>query len=65
MTPLPSGRVRPPHQIALSRTFRAPVADVWAAVTEPGRLSRWWGTWSGDPTTGRVIATRLHGPPCS
>ena len=57
MTPTPSGRVRPPHQIALSRTFRAPVADVWAAVTEPGRLARWWGTWSGDPTTGRVTAT--------
>ena len=57
MTPLPSGRVRPPHQIALSRTFRAPVTDVWAAVTEPGRLSRWWGTWSGDPTTRQVSAT--------
>ena len=57
MTPSPSGRVRPPHQIALSRTFRAPATDVWAAVTEPGRLSRWWGTWTGDPTSGRVTAT--------
>ena len=57
MTPSPSGRVRPPRQIVLSRTFRAPAADVWASVTEPGRLSRWWGTWTGDPTTGQVTAT--------
>jgi uncharacterized protein YndB with AHSA1/START domain len=62
MTPSPSGQVRPPHQIALSRTFRAPVADVWASVTEPGRLSRWWGTWTGDPTTGQVIATMTAEP---
>ena len=28
-----------------SATFRAPIEDVWAAVTEPERLARWIGTW--------------------
>lgn len=37
-----------------TRTFRAPIADVWAAVTEPERLARWLGTWTGDPATGAV-----------
>ena len=36
------------------RTFRAPITDVWAAVTEPARLERWIGTWSGDPASGQV-----------
>lgn len=37
------------------RTFRAPIDDVWAAVTESDRLARWIGTWTGDPTTGEVL----------
>ncbi len=40
--------------VVLERTFRAPASDVWAAVTEPERLTRWIGTWSGDPATGEV-----------
>ena len=36
------------------RTFHAPIDDVWAAVTEPERLARWIGTWTGDPTDGHV-----------
>lgn len=42
-----------PH-LVFHRQFRAPIADVWAAITEPDRLARWFGTWSGDPATGRV-----------
>jgi uncharacterized protein YndB with AHSA1/START domain len=37
-----------------TRTFDAPVEDVWAAVTEPDRLARWIGTWTGDPASGSV-----------
>ena len=37
-----------------TRTFRASVEDVWAAVTEPARLERWIGTWTGDPASGGV-----------
>ncbi|WP_134739732.1 SRPBCC family protein [Nocardioides sp. 503] len=40
--------------VAFTRTFRAPVTDVWAAVTEPERLARWIGTWTGDPASGEV-----------
>jgi len=42
-----------PH-VVIERTFRAPVSDVWAAVTEPQRLERWIGTWAGDPASGTV-----------
>jgi uncharacterized protein YndB with AHSA1/START domain len=40
--------------LEFERTFRAPIDDVWDAVTEPERLERWIGTWTGDPATGRV-----------
>ena len=39
----------------MTRTFHAPIDDVWAAITEPERLARWLGTWSGDPASGRVL----------
>jgi uncharacterized protein YndB with AHSA1/START domain len=41
--------------LVMTREFRAPVEDVWAAVTESDRLARWIGTWSGDPADGRVL----------
>jgi len=40
--------------VVFTRTFRAPIEDVWAAVTEPARLERWVGTWSGEPRSGQV-----------
>lgn len=40
--------------IVLRRNFAAPVADVWASLTEPAGLKPWIGTWDGDPTTGSV-----------
>lgn len=42
------------EHLVLTRTFQAPVRDVWAAITEPERLGRWFGVWSGDPSTGQV-----------
>jgi uncharacterized protein YndB with AHSA1/START domain len=48
---------RDPSWVVFSRTFRAPVEDVWAAVTEPDRLERWIGTWGGDPASGQVLFT--------
>ena len=52
----PTGRrAREGHdRVVFERTFRAPIADVWAAVTEPRRLERWVGTWDGDPADGWV-----------
>ena len=40
--------------VVYTRTFAAPIEDVWAAVTEPERLVRWIGTWAGDPASGEV-----------
>jgi uncharacterized protein YndB with AHSA1/START domain len=40
--------------LLLTREFAAPIEDVWAAVTEPERLQRWIGTFTGDPASGRV-----------
>lgn len=43
------------RELAFTRTFRAPVDDVWAACTEPARMERWIGTWTGDPAAGEVV----------
>jgi uncharacterized protein YndB with AHSA1/START domain len=31
------------HDMAMTRTFDAPVEDVWRAWTEPELVKRWWG----------------------
>lgn len=55
--PAPTGTVaqgpRGP-QLQLQRRFRAPIDDVWAAMTESDRLERWVGRWEGDASTGAV-----------
>ncbi len=43
------------EQIAFTRTFTAPLDDVWAACTEPEWMERWIGTWTGDPASGKVV----------
>lgn len=43
--------------LSLQRVFSAPVTDVWASITESDRLARWFGTWTGDPSMGRVLVT--------
>ena len=58
MTPTPTGRVLRDgdrHTLVQTRTFHAPIGDVWASVTEPERLERWIGTFTGDPETGSVM----------
>ena len=56
MSPTATGQLDPREDgwIVFRRTFRAPIADVWKAVTEPARLERWIGTWDGDPAEGKV-----------
>ena len=56
-TPVPTGRREDRDgttYLVFQRTFRAPIADVWAAVTESDRLGRWIGIWSGDPASGSI-----------
>ena len=58
MSTQPTGRIERDDgrlTLFLDRTFDAPIEDVWAAITEPDRLARWIGTWTGDPSTGMVL----------
>ncbi|MFG1605080.1 SRPBCC family protein [Actinoplanes sp. NPDC049265] len=62
MTNPPVGRLFPTatgHDLTLTRTFRAPIEDVWASVTEPGRTARWFGPWEGDAGPGRTIKVQM------
>ena len=45
--------------LVLTRSFRAPVDDVWASVTDPARTARWFGPWEGDGAPGRTIKVQM------
>lgn len=58
MNPKPTGRLlRTPAgaDLELIRTFRAPIEDVWASITEPERTARWFGPWRGRAGAGETI----------
>jgi uncharacterized protein YndB with AHSA1/START domain len=60
--PTPTGRVQPTdagRDLVLTRTFRSPIDDVWASITEPERTARWFARWSGEAGPGRVIRYQL------
>ncbi|GAB2687898.1 SRPBCC family protein [Nocardia thraciensis] len=62
MTTPPTGRVTRTatgRDLTLSRTFRAPIDDVWASVTESDRTARWFGPWEGEGGPGRNIKVQL------
>ncbi|WP_336923512.1 SRPBCC family protein [Aquipuribacter sp. SD81] len=42
------------RDLVLERRFDTGVEDVWSAITDPERLGRWFGTWTGDPASGSV-----------
>jgi uncharacterized protein YndB with AHSA1/START domain len=58
MSPTPTGRLFG-HDLVLTRTFRAPVADVWASLTDSDRTARWYGPWEGDAAPGRTIKVQM------
>jgi uncharacterized protein YndB with AHSA1/START domain len=56
----PRGEVRPDPEgvrVEYRRTLPDQVGDVWAALTEPGRLADWIGTWTadGEPGVGSTV----------
>jgi uncharacterized protein YndB with AHSA1/START domain len=58
----PTGRLLPTAtgaDLVVSRTFRAPIEDVWASVTESDRTARWFGAWQGDAGPGRMIKMQM------
>jgi uncharacterized protein YndB with AHSA1/START domain len=44
MNPTPTGRLRG-DDLVLTRTFRAPIDDVWTSVTDSESTARWFGPW--------------------
>lgn len=65
MTPYPNpptGHVRTTsagRQLVIERTFRAPIDDVWASLTEPERFARWYGTMVGEAGPGRTVMVTM------
>jgi uncharacterized protein YndB with AHSA1/START domain len=58
MSPTPTGRLVG-NDLVLTRTFRAPIEDVWASVTESERTARWFGAWEGEAGPGRTIKVQM------
>jgi uncharacterized protein YndB with AHSA1/START domain len=62
MTPTPNGRWTPTPtggDVVVTRTFRAPIEDVWASVTESDRTARWFGPWKGEGRPGGTIQYQM------
>lgn len=58
MSPTPTGRLFG-DDLVLTRRFRAPIADVWASLTEPERTARWFGPWKGEAGPGGAIQVQM------
>ena len=58
MSPTPTGRLIG-NDLVLTRTFRAPITDVWASLTDSTRTARWFGPWQGDAGPGRTIKLQM------
>jgi uncharacterized protein YndB with AHSA1/START domain len=58
MNPKPTGHVRG-NDLILTRTFRAPIDDVWTSVTESESTARWFGSWEGDAGPGKTVRLQL------
>ena len=58
MTRKPTGHVRG-NQLILTRSFRAPIEDVWQSVTDPESTARWIGGWRGDAGPGKTVELQM------
>jgi uncharacterized protein YndB with AHSA1/START domain len=58
MSPKPTGQVLG-NDLVLTRTFRAPIDDVWASVTKSERTALWFGRWEGDAGPGKTVRLQL------
>lgn len=61
-SPAPTGRLLHTdngRDLALTRTLRASLGDVWASLTEPGRTARWFGPWKGEAGPGRAVEIQM------
>jgi uncharacterized protein YndB with AHSA1/START domain len=46
--------------LRMENRVAASVDDVWSAITDPARLSRWYGVVEGDLRPGGVYTARVH-----
>lgn len=46
-------------ELTLTRRFDAPVAEVWASLTEPEQTAAWLGPWRGTAGVGNTIELRM------
>lgn len=58
MSRMPTGHVRG-NELILTRTFRAPIDDVWTSVTDPASTARWIGAWQGDAGPGKTVQLQM------
>jgi uncharacterized protein YndB with AHSA1/START domain len=54
----PTGRIAG-NDLILTRTFRAPIEDVWTSVTTSESCARWFGRWEGDARPGKTIRLQM------
>ncbi|MGP5482922.1 hypothetical protein CIK69_07660 [Brachybacterium alimentarium] len=50
------------HDLVLTRSVLAPRSLIWDHLTRSDLLNTWFGTFTGDPTTGRVLVTMTAEP---
>lgn len=58
----PTGRVDDSpegRRLVIERSFRAPIDDVWASLTEPDRFARWYGPMAGEARVGSTISVTM------
>ena len=58
MSPKPTGHVLG-NDLILTRTFRAPIDDVWMSVTKSERTALWFGRWEGDAGPGKTVRLQM------
>ena len=58
MNPRPTGRIDGTDLI-LTRSFHAPIDDVWTSVTKSESTARWFGPWEGDAGPGKMIRVKM------
>lgn len=54
MSPRPTGRLNG-DELIITRSFRAPIEDVWTSVTKSESTERWFGRWEGEAGVGKTI----------
>ncbi|WP_394827994.1 SRPBCC family protein [Pendulispora albinea] len=62
MKPRPTGHVRTSAlgtDLVITRTFHAPIEDVWQSVTAAESTARWIGPWEGEPGPGKTIRLQM------